>query len=215
MRRTTYFGIGAIRLQIVREDSFAGRRFLDLRDDGGRFGSEGGPEIAARGDEKGIVAALDLLANILVPTDCGPAGSLDVESLRAIAAESGPSLSSFLSRLSLCEREGEGASQGEKIALLTFHAAKGLEFSVVFIAGAEEGITPLPDDLEEERRLFYVALTRARENLFITHCARRTVFGRSVDRAPSRFLSAIPRDLVTEERQRETRRNVQLSLFSD
>ncbi len=89
----------------------------------------------------------------------------------------------------------------EKVTLLTMHAAKGLEFPVVFLAGVEEGLLPYqpPDggaDWEEERRLFYVALTRARERLIITRSKRRSLFGRSYRPAASPFVSEIPGDLV-------------------
>jgi DNA helicase-2/ATP-dependent DNA helicase PcrA len=90
---------------------------------------------------------------------------------------------------------------------MTIHAAKGLEFPVVFIAGAEEGIMPHTrsmeeggDDqsgpLEEERRLFYVAITRAREKLYITSCKRRRRLRDIVECAPSPFLAEIPPHLI-------------------
>jgi DNA helicase-2/ATP-dependent DNA helicase PcrA len=82
---------------------------------------------------------------------------------------------------------------------MTMHAAKGLEFPVVFVAGCEEGIVPYvaaadsageAADLEEERRLLYVAMTRARDHLFLTSAARRVIFGRSVNPSPSPFLQS-------------------------
>ena len=104
----------------------------------------------------------------------------------------------------------------QRISLLTFHAAKGLEFPAVFIAGAEEGITPLDDrpgiDLAEERRLFYVAMTRARDILCITHCRRRWVHGLITEARPSRFLGDIPAASLTREMPR-SRRGHQLVLF--
>ena len=84
---------------------------------------------------------------------------------------------------------------------------------MVFIAGAEEGITPLPDDLAEERRLFYVAMTRARDLLFITHCARRRVHGQPRDSQPSRFIGDIPERLRGGAQQPSRRRSRQLTLF--
>jgi DNA helicase-2/ATP-dependent DNA helicase PcrA len=86
--------------------------------------------------------------------------------------------------------------------LLTLHAAKGLEFPIVFITGLEEGIMPHSrsmDDAEEmaeERRLFYVGLTRAKDQLFLSHAFRRTIFGDSSVSTPSRFLSELPTNLV-------------------
>jgi DNA helicase-2/ATP-dependent DNA helicase PcrA len=90
---------------------------------------------------------------------------------------------------------------------MTIHAAKGLEFPVVFVAGMEEGLFPLmraafspdPAELEEERRLCYVALTRAKEELFLTWARMRTIFGRTTPNQPSRFLETIPRELLAEQ----------------
>ena len=131
----------------------------------------------------------------------GPAA----EMLRETARETGGDLERFLRRLDLSPLESEGGARSEKVRLLTFHAAKGLEFPVVFIAGAEEGITPLGGshgegpaaDPDEERRLFYVAVTRAMDELYISYCAHRMVYGKKVDTTPSRYISDIP-DTVME-----------------
>jgi len=115
----------------------------------------------------------------------------------------------------LCTRESEGAFHPQRVSLLTFHAAKGLEFAVVFVAGAEEGITPLEDrrgaDPQEERRLFYVAMTRARDLLYVTHCRQRVRRGTRAAQTPSRFLSEIPARLCAERISRPRTR--QLTLF--
>ncbi len=93
----------------------------------------------------------------------------------------------------------------ERVALMTLHAAKGLEFPVVFVAGLEEQLLPHPlaldsDDpdagLEEERRLMYVGMTRAQERLFLTHARTRLHFGETSYRTPSRFLDEIPAELL-------------------
>jgi DNA helicase-2/ATP-dependent DNA helicase PcrA len=138
-----------------------------------------------------------------------PAVSLGEEVIREAAREEGADLAQFLAHVSLCALESEGSHSAERVTLLTFHAAKGLEFPVVFIAGAEEGITPLPDDLEEERRLFYVAMTRAADRLFISHCQRRFVHGAGKDMRASRFLAEIPTDCILEEErgQKKDRRS--------
>ena len=99
-------------------------------------------------------------------------------------------------------RETDGMDFGvEKINLLTMHAAKGLEFEVVFVAGAESGILPYrppnkaPADKMEERRLFFVAMTRAKRRLFLTHCRNRTLYGKKRRPNPSPFLLEIEKNL--------------------
>jgi len=88
------------------------------------------------------------------------------------------------------------------VALLTFHAAKGLEFKCVFIAGCEDGLLPYalsgktPTDREEERRLLYVGMTRAQKYLILTHANRRFLMGRSLRMKRSPFLDAIEKDLI-------------------
>jgi DNA helicase-2/ATP-dependent DNA helicase PcrA len=87
-----------------------------------------------------------------------------------------------------------------RVTLITMHNTKGLEFDRVLVTGLEDGLFPRDetahdlDELEEERRLFYVAVTRARQNLFFTAVKRRLLHGRFQDRQPSRFLSEIQRD---------------------
>jgi ATP-dependent DNA helicase UvrD/PcrA len=96
----------------------------------------------------------------------------------------------------------------DQVVLMTLHSAKGLEFPVVFLIGAEEGIFPSsrafddPDELEEERRLAYVGITRARQRLLITHAWSRSLFGSTQYNPPSRFVEEIPDDLI------ETKGNV-------
>ncbi len=132
----------------------------------------------------------------------------------------------YLRHLSLADTEGDdkkGDEPGDRVTLTTLHGAKGLEFPVVFLIGAEEelmpharSITPQasdvsdPDhvsDVSEERRLAYVGITRAEEMLYVTRCARRRRHGKEVPRTPSRFLLEIPeelcemRDVAAESRQ--------------
>jgi DNA helicase-2/ATP-dependent DNA helicase PcrA len=114
-----------------------------------------------------------------------------------------PTLGGFVDRLSLLSEadEAEGASEAQ-VWLMSMHAAKGLEFPVVVVAGMEEGLFPHSrssedqDEIEEERRLCYVCLTRARERLVLTGAARRRVFGDYQQSRPSRFLEEIPDHLV-------------------
>jgi len=90
----------------------------------------------------------------------------------------------------------------DQIVLMTLHSAKGLEFPVVFLIGAEEGVFPHsraltePIEMEEERRLAYVGITRARTRLFITHAWSRSLFGNTQYNPPSRFLEEIPAELI-------------------
>ncbi|MBF0623670.1 MAG: UvrD-helicase domain-containing protein [Magnetococcales bacterium] len=110
----------------------------------------------------------------------------------------------------LMERTGAaGASSGDWVLISTLHAAKGLEFPVVFLAGLEEELLPhklaleeSANGLEEERRLAYVGMTRARERLFLTCARRRWVYNRLEVPLPSRFLREIPGDLLEKRRQR-------------
>ena len=114
------------------------------------------------------------------------------------------SLYDYLNRITLVSRDDVDDEEGKgKVNLMTIHASKGLEFPVVFIAGAEEGLIPharaVEEDeknVEEERRLFYVAITRARDKLYISSCAKRKKMSATVECQPSRFLDEIPSRLV-------------------
>jgi DNA helicase-2/ATP-dependent DNA helicase PcrA len=117
--------------------------------------------------------------------------------------EADASLGGFVDRLSLLsEADEESGSRNARVWLMTMHAAKGLEFPVVVIAGLEEGLFPHSrasedeEELEEERRLCYVGMTRAQSNLVLTSAARRRVFGEYQSTEPSRFLDEIPAELV-------------------
>lgn len=120
---------------------------------------------------------------------------LKKETLLELAEESAGDVESFLEQMQLNPYTDAGRLKTEGIHLLTFHAAKGLEFPVVFVAGAEEGVTPLDRqdiDLEEERRLFYVALTRAEDILHITGAKQRSHYGTIEETEVSRFIGEIP-----------------------
>jgi ATP-dependent DNA helicase UvrD/PcrA len=113
------------------------------------------------------------------------------------------SLGGFVDRLSLLsEADEESGSRDAKVWLMTMHAAKGLEFPLVIIAGLEEGLFPHSrskedlEELEEERRLCYVGMTRAQSQLVLTSAARRRVFGEYQSTEPSRFLDEIPAELI-------------------
>ncbi|MCC7167064.1 MAG: UvrD-helicase domain-containing protein [Rhodospirillales bacterium] len=128
-----------------------------------------------------------------------------VDNLKELVAalESFDSLTAFLEHVSLV-MENDAQAGAEKISLMTLHGAKGLEFDVVFLPGWEEGLFPHPralDEqgtrgLEEERRLAYVGLTRARERAIISHAAERRVYNQWMHPPPSRFLEELPGDHV-------------------
>ena len=111
--------------------------------------------------------------------------------------------------------------RADRIALMTLHASKGLEFPVVFIVGCEETLTPYQRDgqtadLEEERRLFYVGMTRAREKLVLTRARKRFLYGQTVRNQPSRFLNDIEdalKELREMEKRTRPRKDLQMRLF--
>jgi len=125
----------------------------------------------------------------------------NVDRLRALVAQADTeliSLSEFLADQSLVADVDALAEGSEAVTLLTLHAAKGLEYPVVFIAGVEEGLMPHmrsfddPEGMAEERRLMYVGVTRAEDRLFLTYAFKRTVYGSTNANVPSRFLADIP-----------------------
>lgn len=117
-------------------------------------------------------------------------------------------LSAFLSHATLESGEGQGEAGDDCVQLMTLHSAKGLEFPVVFLVGMEEGLFPsqrsVEDEgrLEEERRLAYVGITRAREKLIVSHAESRRMHGTEMLARPSRFLAEMPAELIDEVRPR-------------
>lgn len=141
----------------------------------------------------------------------GGSGLIEAESRLAnveelvTVAESYEDLESFLATTALVAAVDDLENSSGRVALMTLHAVKGLEFAAVFLSGLEEGIFPHdrtlgePDDLEEERRLCYVGITRARERLYLTHTWVRTIFGNARESIPSRFLKEIPGELIEDQ----------------
>ncbi len=115
-----------------------------------------------------------------------------------------PSLAGFLENVSLVSDIDAYDEDQDAVVMMTVHSAKGLEFPVVFLTGVEDGLFPssrsiqLPEDIEEERRLCYVAITRAKQLLYITQTRSRTVFGRTTPSIPSRFYKEIPEEYIKQ-----------------
>jgi DNA helicase II / ATP-dependent DNA helicase PcrA len=135
----------------------------------------------------------------------------NVQELRGVAEDfagfpPGAGLAAMLEAVALVSDVDSLAEAPDRLTLLTLHAAKGLEFDTVFITGLEENSLPHmraqddPDAIAEERRLFYVGLTRARRKIYLTHTFRRTVFGSADLREPSRFLADVPVGLLAGRR---------------
>jgi DNA helicase-2/ATP-dependent DNA helicase PcrA len=162
----------------------------------------GQPADAARA----LVAEVDLLGHARASVQSFEAGQRRVDGLEGVlrsldayeARDRKPRLATWLDRLALDSRSEEDLAAGEGISLMTLHAAKGLEFPVVFLVGVEEDLLPVAGmqgearDLDEERRLAYVGITRARERLTLTRAATRTKRGKLLPRTPSRFLEDLP-----------------------
>ncbi len=166
--------------------------------------------------EKENMKTIDILDKVISATDYlslyDPKDETDVmrleniKELRSVAIEF-QDISSFLENVSLVEQEemSKRPKNGEKInavTLMTLHSAKGLEFPVVFMIGMEEGLFPHSralmekTELEEERRLCYVGITRAKERLFLTYSKRRLIFGQRSSNTISRFILDIPKDTI-------------------
>lgn len=135
--------------------------------------------------------------------------------------EEEPSLEAYLQQLALVSDVDEADTSQNKVAVMTLHAAKGLEFPVVIIAGVEEGLLPLvkgdahPDEKEEERRLFYVGITRARQRLYITYAERRMKFGNVEYSRPSTFLRELPEEVVSWKGKRDAQASFERNRFDE
>ncbi|MBI3485617.1 UvrD-helicase domain-containing protein [Candidatus Daviesbacteria bacterium] len=154
-----------------------------------------------------ILAQTGYLAYLDDGSDQGKYRIENVKELRSVAEEF-PSLVEFLENVALVQNEEmpngtkrKSINSSEAITLMTIHASKGLEFPVIFIVGMEEGLFPHsramlnPTELEEERRLAYVAITRAKDQLFLTYARSRLYFGQRSNNLVSRFLVSIPENL--------------------
>ncbi len=140
--------------------------------------------------------------NKFKPDDIEDAQRLEnIKELRSVALEF-PMISDFLENVSLVEAASSKGNSSEGVTLMTLHAAKGLEFPIVFIVGMEEGLFPHSrslwekEQMEEERRLCYVGITRAKEVLYLTYASKRMIYGETSSNAPSRFIADIPEHLL-------------------
>ena len=135
----------------------------------------------------------------------------NVMELRGVANDPALTLSEFLEQVALVSETDNLEEIPNSTTLLTLHAAKGLEYPVVFITGLEEGMLPHSrsmedaEELAEERRLFYVGITRAKDRVYLSHAFRRTFYGTTEATTPSRFLMDIPEDLTTGSKPKRRR----------
>ena len=131
-----------------------------------------------------------------------------------------PTLSGFLEEISLMTDIDNFDASADSVVMMTMHSAKGLEFPVVFLPGLEENIFPgmqaiyNPPEIEEERRLAYVAITRAREELYLLNAERRMIFGSTSRNRPSRFIEEIPETLVHFSKAREWKKPSEGTVFA-
>jgi DNA helicase-2/ATP-dependent DNA helicase PcrA len=160
-----------------------------------------------------VLEQINYRAHLNDGTEEGEDRWANVMELRGVAGLDGQmALGDFLQQVSLVAETDNLDNEAQATTLLTLHAAKGLEFPVVFITGLEEGLLPHSrsmddeEELAEERRLFYVGLTRAKDALYLSHAFRRTSWGDSSVAVPSRFLSDLPDELVDGQRPGNRRR---------
>ena len=202
-------GEAVIKVALNPEDSpFSGRAFSSLS----RFGFllhgwHQARKTLSVGDLFGrILQEIDYQAYLKSADDDAEERWANVLEFKGVAdAQPELGLAEFLENVALVAEVDEETQKNNVPTLMTLHASKGLEFPVVFITGLEEKIlphsrslgSPDPDDLGEERRLFYVGITRAEEQLYLTYTFRRSLYGISETATPSRFLSEIPPYLLT------------------
>jgi DNA helicase-2/ATP-dependent DNA helicase PcrA len=153
-----------------------------------------------------VLEVSDYLSRYDIQNEEDQARIENIKELRSVASQF-PVLPQFLENVALMEPEHTPDDERanvpkDRVTLMTIHSAKGLEFSTVFIAGMEEGLFPHSrslfdrEQLEEERRLCYVGITRAKERLYLTHTRQRLFFGSRTQNMLSRFVSEIPESLL-------------------
>ena len=159
-----------------------------------------------------VLQDTDYLSKYKRETEENVARLENIKELRSVATEF-PNINDFLENVALIEAEQDEKGKiksritnhelpSNSVTLMTLHAAKGLEFPAVFIVGMEEGLFPHSrslfdmNELEEERRLAYVGITRAKDILYLTYASRRLFFGQRTSNPPSRFIIDIPENLL-------------------
>jgi DNA helicase-2/ATP-dependent DNA helicase PcrA len=184
--------------------SFAGRASISLADFGGMLATWRAAAASLTTSElfDRVITDLNYKAYIDDQSEEGTDRWENVEELRRLAVEySTRSLDEFLENVALVSDQ-DTISEGNVPTLLTLHAAKGLEFGAVFIVGLDDGILPHsrsfdePEGMEEERRLFYVGITRAKDKLYLIRAIQRGGRGAAEETYPSRFLDDVPADLL-------------------
>jgi DNA helicase-2/ATP-dependent DNA helicase PcrA len=204
-----------LRLLVNSRDSVSSRRVQKL----GKRRFEKFTDLKKELTDVDKLTTLDLLDSVLEKTDYlalyekekeeNLARLENIKELRSVATEF-PNIHDFLENVSLVEAEQDevgkltknGEHKKDAVTLMTLHAAKGLEFPIVFIVGMEEGLFPHSrslleaNQLEEERRLAYVGMTRAKKLLYLTYATRRLYFGEKISNPPSRFIMDIPEGLI-------------------
>lgn len=209
-------GIGSKTIDKLRNEAFLqNKSILDIIDSGKEL--EFKNVILSLIDDSKNMSLTELVESILVKTgmrkSLEESKSLDdeirlenLEEFKSITSSSEENgiydLGDFLENISLVSDIGQYNTNDDAVTLMTLHSSKGLEFRVVFIVGMEEGIFPhirsLGDikELEEERRLCYVGITRAEEKLYLVNAKRRMIFGKTTENLPSRFINEIEKELL-------------------
>lgn len=177
--------------------------FAVVRDLRARPRSPVGPFFQAIAEASGYREALQRVEDPIERSRVENVDELVAAAHEADRLDPSADLTAFLERATLVSEQDGYAADAARVSLMTVHAAKGLEFDGVVVCGAEDGWFPharslgFPEEIEEERRLFYVALTRARRRLALTHAMQRETWNGPERRLPSRFLLDIPDELVT------------------
>lgn len=219
-------GVGQTSLEKIQEAAYSrGVSMLEAVEQGVDLGTKQSRAMTAfAGIIRGLslsTSPTELLERILsesgyqaeLEADRTPEGQARVENVRELLSvaqdfereSEDTSMAAFLTQMALVSDLDSMKEEEDAVTLMTLHSSKGLEFPVVFLCGMEEGLFPhkrtldAPDELEEERRICYVGITRAREKLSLTYAEKRMIFGSETYSLPSRFISEIPSDLMQKE----------------